>query len=85
MSEDQSGPSGKLRLSGRGAAIIPANETIRDPVIETLAIILHEHSCPSGRFPGTLPSWMAITEEERQGFRDAAAGKIPCPRRQYSG
>ncbi len=48
--------------------------------IELLAIKLYEHDDPSGRWPGTQPSWLALPEDVRQRYREMAAGTAPVER-----
>jgi len=55
---------------------------IKDPLIELLAIKLHEHDRQDGKWPGIRPgwespSWMSIAEEDREIYREIARGNKP--------
>jgi hypothetical protein len=51
--------------------------TIKDPLIELLAIKLYEHD-HQGLWPQRINSWMAIAEEDREAYREMARGEQEC-------
>jgi hypothetical protein len=55
----------------------PEKLYIRDPLVELLAIKLYEHD--HRVWPTTCPAWIAIHEEDRQLYRNMAAGKTSFP------
>lgn len=61
----------------------PEPDFVKDPLIELLAIKLHEHDTFSKRYPPdpkeSKESWMALCSEDRDAYRELARGKGPLP------
>lgn len=52
------------------------SETVKDPLIELLAMNLHAHECiRNGR--GDWPCWQTLTSHQRDAFRTIARGTMP--------